>query len=38
LSLYFCKRAVDAHQGEIEVVETPEWPTSLVMRFPARAG
>lgn len=38
LSLYFCKRAVQAHQGEIDVVESPEWPTSLVMRLPARAS
>jgi len=38
LSLYFCKRAVQAHQGEIDVVETAEWPTSLVMRLPARTG
>ncbi len=38
LSLYFCKRAVQAHHGEIDVVETPEWPTSLVMRLPARTG
>jgi signal transduction histidine kinase len=37
LSLYFCRRAVEAHDGELEVIETPEWPTSLVMRLP-RAG
>jgi len=37
LSLYFCKRAVEAHQGELNVVETPEWPTSLVMRLPKTA-
>jgi signal transduction histidine kinase len=37
LSLYFCKRAVEAHHGELEVVETEEWPTSLVMRLPKTA-
>jgi signal transduction histidine kinase len=38
LALYFCKRAVEAHQGEIDVVETPEWPTSMVMRLPAKTA
>jgi len=38
LSLYFCKRAVEAHQGVLNVVETPEWPTSLVMRLPTKTG
>jgi signal transduction histidine kinase len=38
LSLYFCKRAVEAHHGELDVIETPEWPTSLVMRLPSKAG
>ena len=38
LSLYFCKRAVEAHQGELNVVETQEWPTSLVMRLPSKAA
>jgi signal transduction histidine kinase len=37
-SLYFCKRAVEAHQGELDVIETPEWPTSMVMRLPSKAG
>jgi two-component system sensor histidine kinase/response regulator len=35
LGLYFCKRAVEALGGHIEVTETPEWPTSFVLRFPA---
>ncbi|HEU4404646.1 MAG TPA: hybrid sensor histidine kinase/response regulator [Polyangiaceae bacterium] len=34
LGLYFCKRAVEAQGGAIEVVETPEWPTSFVIRLP----
>jgi signal transduction histidine kinase len=34
LGLYFCKRAVEALGGHIEVTETPEWPTSFVMRLP----
>jgi two-component system sensor histidine kinase/response regulator len=35
LGLYFCKRAVEALGGNIEVTETPEWPTSFVMHLPA---
>jgi len=35
LGLYFCKRAVEAHAGALDIVETEEWPTSLVMRLPA---
>jgi two-component system sensor histidine kinase/response regulator len=35
LGLYFCKRAVEALGGNIEVTETPEWPTSFVLRFPS---
>ncbi|HEY6459688.1 MAG TPA: hybrid sensor histidine kinase/response regulator, partial [Polyangiaceae bacterium] len=35
LGLYFCKRAVEALGGQIDVVETPEWPTSFVVRLPA---
>ncbi|MDP9037356.1 MAG: response regulator [Myxococcota bacterium] len=35
LGLYFCKRAVEAQGGSIEVTETPEWPTSFVVRLPA---
>ncbi len=34
LGLYFCKRAVEAQGGVIEVIETPEWPTSFVIRLP----
>jgi signal transduction histidine kinase len=34
LGLYFCKRAVEAQGGAIEVVETPEWPTSFVIHLP----
>jgi two-component system, sensor histidine kinase and response regulator len=34
LGLYFSKRAVEAHDGQIDVVESAEWPTSLVMRLP----
>ncbi|HEY1696010.1 MAG TPA: hybrid sensor histidine kinase/response regulator [Polyangiaceae bacterium] len=35
LGLYFCKRAVEAMGGQIDVVQTPEWPTSFVVRLPA---
>jgi signal transduction histidine kinase len=35
LGLYLCRRAVEAHDGELSVVESDEWPTSVVMRFPA---
>jgi len=35
LGLYFCKRAVEAHDGALDIVETAEWPTSLVMRLPS---
>ena len=34
LGLYFSKRAVEAHDGNIEVVESAEWPTSLVLHLP----
>jgi len=34
LGLYFCKCAVEALGGKIEVVETPEWPTSFVVHLP----
>ena len=33
LGLYFCKRAVEAFGGGIELVENPEWPTSFVVRL-----
>ena len=35
LGLYFCKRAVEAFGGDIQVVETTEWPTSFVITLPA---
>lgn len=35
LGLYFCKRAVEAHGGAIDVTETPDWPTSFVISLPA---
>jgi signal transduction histidine kinase len=35
LGLYFCKRAVEAHDGALDIIESDEWPTSLVMRLPA---
>jgi signal transduction histidine kinase len=34
LGLYFCKRAVEAHGGEIGVVENDDYPTSFVIRLP----
>jgi signal transduction histidine kinase len=33
--LYFSKRAVEAHDGNIDVRESQEWPTSLVLRLPS---
>jgi two-component system, sensor histidine kinase and response regulator len=35
LGLYFCKRAVEAHDGTLDLVESAEWPTSLVLHLPA---
>ncbi len=35
LGLYFCKRVVELLGGQIEVTETPEWPTSFIVRLPA---
>jgi signal transduction histidine kinase len=35
LGLYLCRRAVEAHSGELDVVESAEWPTSVILRFPA---
>jgi two-component system sensor histidine kinase/response regulator len=35
LGLYLCRRAVEAHDGQLDVVESDEWPTSVIMRFPA---
>ncbi len=34
LGLYFCKRALDAQGGEIDVGESPDWPTTFVVRLP----
>lgn len=34
LGLYFCKRAVEAHGGQIRVLQTAEWPTSFVIELP----
>ncbi|MET0385673.1 MAG: hybrid sensor histidine kinase/response regulator [Polyangiales bacterium] len=36
LGLYFCKRAIEAHGGQIRVLETPEWPTRFVIELPIR--
>lgn len=35
LGLYFCRRAVEAHGGEIDVIETDEYPTCFRIRLPA---
>lgn len=35
LGLYFCKRAVQAHGGDIQVLETPDFPTCFLIRLPA---
>jgi two-component system sensor histidine kinase/response regulator len=35
LGLYFCKRVVEAHGGQIHVEDTPLWPTSFVIDLPA---
>jgi signal transduction histidine kinase len=35
LGLYLCRRAIEAHFGELDVVESDEWPTSVILRFPA---
>jgi signal transduction histidine kinase len=34
LGLYFCKRVVEAHGGDIAVVESAEWPTSFHISLP----
>jgi two-component system, sensor histidine kinase and response regulator len=34
LGLYFCKRALEAHGGGIDVVETAEYPAAFVIRLP----
>jgi signal transduction histidine kinase len=35
LGLYFCKRAVEAHGGGIDIVQIPDWPTSFRISLPA---
>jgi two-component system sensor histidine kinase/response regulator len=35
LGLYFCKRALAAHGGDIRVGETRDFPTAFVVRLPA---
>jgi signal transduction histidine kinase len=34
LGLYFCKRAVQAHDGDIGVVDVPGWSTSFRIWLP----
>jgi signal transduction histidine kinase len=34
LGLYFCKRAIEAHGGAIDVIETCDWPTSFLINLP----
>ena len=34
LGLYFCKRVIESLGGQIEVSETPDWPTSFILRLP----
>jgi signal transduction histidine kinase len=34
IGLYFCKRAIEAHGGAIDVVETRDWPTSFLINLP----
>ena len=36
LGLYFCKVAMEAQGGSIELHQTAEWPVSFVLRFPQR--
>jgi signal transduction histidine kinase len=34
LGLYFCRRVVEAHGGDIAVVESDDWPTSFRITLP----
>ncbi|HET6582805.1 MAG TPA: hybrid sensor histidine kinase/response regulator [Nannocystaceae bacterium] len=34
LGLYFCKRAIQAHSGEISVIDVPGWPTCFAIWLP----
>jgi signal transduction histidine kinase len=38
LGLYFCKRAVGAHQGELRVLEVPGWATCFALWLPSSAS
>jgi signal transduction histidine kinase len=38
LGLYFCKRAVQAHDGDIGVVDVPGWATSFRIWLPRASG
>ncbi len=33
--LYFCERAVEAHDGHVRLEETPAWPTLVTIELPA---
>jgi signal transduction histidine kinase len=35
LGLYFCKRAMEAHGGGIDIIQLPDWPTSFRLSLPA---
>lgn len=36
LGLYFCRRAIEAHRGRIQVEDRPGWTTSFVIELPAQ--
>jgi signal transduction histidine kinase len=36
LGLYFCKRAMQAQAGDVELVDVPGWPTSFRVSLPTR--
>ena len=38
IGLYFCKIALDAHEGSIEYEQSDEWPTSFVCRVSLNTG
>jgi len=38
LGLYFCKLCVEAHHGTIGIEDAPGWPTSFVLRLPAKGA
>lgn len=35
LGLYFCRRAMEAHGGTLDLADVPGWSTSLLLHFPA---